>query len=146
MELREVMEQKVFAVLGDTLNPEKYAAQIKTQMISKGYTVYGVGKELGSINDIEEEVDVIDLCINPIKGLKLLKECEKPFKTVVIQPGAESDDIKTFLKEKGYDYTESCLLVGLRIYKKQSRKPVLYEFEDERAHAFRTMRKNENKQ
>lgn len=79
MELKNVMEQKVFVIVGDTVNEEKYAAQIKRQLRLKGYTAYGVGKELKSINDIPGSIDVIDLCINPIKGLKILKECKKFF-------------------------------------------------------------------
>ena len=46
MELKEIMNQKSFAVVGDTLNEEKYAYKIKTQLIAKGYKVSSVGKEL----------------------------------------------------------------------------------------------------
>lgn len=46
-------------------------------MIKNGYGVSAVGKELESINDVEGDIDVIDLCINPAKGLKLIKECKR---------------------------------------------------------------------
>ena len=48
MELKEIMALSRFAVLGDTLNPEKYAYKIKHALLEKGYTVYPVGKELAS--------------------------------------------------------------------------------------------------
>lgn len=116
MDLKEVMKQHVFVVVGDTLNEEKYAAKIKKEMLEKGYTVYAVGKELASINDVPEEIDVIDLCIHPAKGLKLMQECKKPFKNIVIQPGAESEELIAYLKEQNLPYINGCLLVGMSLY------------------------------
>lgn len=116
MDLKEVMAQKNFAVLGDTVNAEKYAYRIKQGLIEKGYTVYAVGKELESLNDIPGAIDIIDLCINPVKGLKLLKESKKPCKCVVIQPGASSDEIIEYLKEEDIPYIDGCLLVGMKEY------------------------------
>jgi len=116
MDLKEVMDQKNFAVVGDTLNEEKYAYKIKTQLLEKGYHVFSVGKELASINDIVEDIDIIDLCIHPAKGLKLLQECTKNFKCIVIQPGAESEEILSYLQENKISYIEGCVLVGLRLY------------------------------
>ena len=118
MDLKEVMQQQSFAVVGDTLNEEKYACQIKNKMLAKGYTVYPVGKELASLNDIEGELDVIDLCIHPAKGLKLMQECKKQFKTIVIQPGASSPELVAYLEENKLPYIDGCLLVGLSLYAK----------------------------
>ncbi|MEG1520272.1 MAG: CoA-binding protein [Clostridia bacterium] len=117
MTLKEIMDKKSFAILGDTVNPEKYAYKIKEAMLEKGYKVFCVGKELSSLNDIEESVDVVDLCINPIKALGLLKECEKQINFVVIQPGAESDEIFSYLDEKKIPFVQGCLLMGLRTYR-----------------------------
>ncbi|HPR23873.1 MAG TPA: CoA-binding protein [Bacillota bacterium] len=117
MDLKEVMDQKKFVIVGDTLNEEKYASKIKRKMTKNGYEVSAVGKELESINDVGGDIDVIDLCINPVKGLKLMKECKKDFKTVVIQPGAESPELTSYLKENDIEYLEGCLLVGLKLYK-----------------------------
>ena len=118
MDLKEIMEERSFAVAGDTLNEEKYAYKIKQALLEHGYTVYSVGKELSSFNDIPEQIDIIDLCINPVKGLALIKECKKPFKCIVIQPGAESDELLSYLNEKNLPYIQGCLLVGLSIYAK----------------------------
>ena len=116
MDLKEIMRQRVFAVAGDTLNPEKYAFKIKHGLLDKGYTVHSVGKELPSFNDIPGDIDIIDLCINPARGLALIKECGKPFKCIVIQPGAESDELLSYLDEKKLPYIQGCLLVGLSVY------------------------------
>lgn len=117
MHLKEVMQEKRFVVVGDTLNPDKYAYKIKEAMIKAGYTVYAVGKELASINDIPDDIDIIDLCINHHKGLKLLQENKKNFKGIVIQPGAESPEIIDYLQKNKIPYLEGCLLVGLKVYK-----------------------------
>ena len=119
MDLKEIMQQNVFAVLGNTLDEEKYAYKIKTGLSKNGYTVYAVGKELQSLNDIPEEIDVIDLCIHPVKGLQLLKACKKPFKMIVIQPGAADEALYAYLKEQNVPYIDGCLLVGLSLYAKQ---------------------------
>ena len=118
MDLKEIMQQNVFAVVGNTINEEKYACKIKNELIANGYTAYGVGKELSSLNDVPEEIDIIDLCINPVRGLQYMKECRKPFKAVIIQPGAESGELIGYLKEKQIPYLEGCLLVGMKLYPK----------------------------
>lgn len=116
MDLRQVMAQKRFVIVGDTLNPEKYAFRITNRMRECGYDVACVGCELDSINAVEGDIDVIDLCINPKRGLEIMRACEKPFKCIVIQPGAESSALMAYLDEQKLPYIESCLLVGLRTY------------------------------
>lgn len=116
MELSEIMQKQRFAVAGDTLNPEKFACRIKQGLQDAGYDVWGVGKELPSLNDLPENVQILDLCIHPAKGLALLKECRRSFACIVIQPGAESAELLAYLDEIGAEYIENCLLVGLRRY------------------------------
>ena len=116
MDLQDVMNQNSFAVLGDTLNPEKYAYRIKAAMMDAGYTVYAVGRELSSLNEISGDIDIIDLCIHPAKGLKLLQENRKPFKAVLIQPGAHSPELIAYLEENQIPYLHGCLLKGLEAY------------------------------
>ena len=116
MNLKEVMGQKNFAVAGNTLNEDSYAYQIKNGLADKGYNVFAVGKELESFNEIRGDIDVIDLCINPVKGLKLIRECKKNFKTIVVQPGAGNDELYAYLDEHQIPYIDGCLLVGLSLY------------------------------
>jgi predicted CoA-binding protein len=118
MDLKEIMEAKTFVVLGNTIDEDKYAYKIKNKLIEKNYNVYAVSKELKSINDVDADDFILDLCINPIKGLEYLKENKKKIKAVLIQPGAISDDIINFLNEKKIPYLEGCALVGISLYKK----------------------------
>ena len=117
MDIKEIMEQKSFAVLGDTVSEGKPAHMIKERMTEKGYKVFPVGKELSSINEIDEDIDVIDVCMNPKKALELLKENRKAFKCVLLQPGTESEELTGFLEEKNIPYLKGCLLKGLKEYK-----------------------------
>ena len=116
MDLSEIMRQQTFAVVGDTLNSEKYAAKIKEGLLSQGYTVYAVGKELPSLNDIPGDIDIIDLCIPPDRGMELLQENRKPFRCIVLQPGADSPELIRWLEEQHLSYIHGCLLVGMRLY------------------------------
>lgn len=116
MDLKEVMSKHSFAVLGDTVNKEKYAYKIKEGLKEKGYTVYAVGKEIQSLNDIDGDIDIVDLCIHPAKGLKLLQECQKSYQCIVIQPGASDEVLISYLQQHNISYLDGCLLVGLKLY------------------------------
>lgn len=117
MVLKEVMKQKSFVIAGDTTNEEKYACKIKHAMSENGYDVQCVGKELASINDVDGDIDIIDLCIRADKGLALLKENQKAFKSIVIQPGASSPELIDYLQQNDIPYIDGCLLVGLEMFK-----------------------------
>lgn len=117
MTLEQIMKCKKFLVIGSTENKEKYAYKIKESLMEKGYIVNCVNKN-NPISLINDEVEIIDLCINPIIGLSILKEYKdlKKVKAVLIQPGAESEEIIEYLKEQNVDYLEGCALVGLALY------------------------------
>ena len=116
MTLQDVMNRQVYAVAGDTRNPEKFAARIKTGLQEQGYTAYGVGKELASFDEIPENIDVIDLCIRADRGLELLKTTKKSYKAVVVQPGAESPELLAWLTEQQIPFLQDCLLIGMEQY------------------------------
>lgn len=117
MELKEVMKQKSFVIVGDTLNENKFAYKIKEAMKDNGYDVQCVGKELDAINDVSGDIDVIDLCIRADKGLELIKASDKPFKSIVIQPGASSPELVEYLEKNEIPYIDGCLLVGLEMFR-----------------------------
>lgn len=116
MTLEEVMKQKRFVVVGDTLNETKFAYKIKHKLTEAGYEVQAVGKELASINDVEGPIDIIDLCIHPAKGIQLIRELKKDFSCIVIQPGAESDELLDYLEQNNLPHLQGCVLVGLSLF------------------------------
>ena len=113
-----ILKEKNFAVIGDTIHENKYAYKIKQKLLKNNYTVYSVGKELTSLNDIQDPIDVIDLCIHPSKGLKLLQENRKPFKYLIIQPGADSPELFAWLHANQISFIQGCILVALQKEKK----------------------------
>ena len=117
MTLEEIMGMKTFAIAGDTLDPRKYAWKIRHAMEDAGYQVYAVGKELPSLNDIPTELDIIDLCMHPKKALPLLQENRKAFRCILIQPGAEDEELISWLTREQIPFLRGCLLEGLRLYR-----------------------------
>lgn len=115
MELKDLMNYKNFVVCGNTTNEEKFAYKIKEILLNNNYNVCSVPYETKSINEVGFDSFVLDLCINPIKGLNILKECTKNIIGVIIQPGAESDEIKTYLNENKIEFVEGCAYAYLNL-------------------------------
>ena len=110
----EILEKKVFVVVGDTINPDKYAYKIKQELIDNGYTVHCVGKELESLDDVPEPFDVLDLCIHPKKGIALLQATKTAIPFVLVQPGAGSDEIYSYLSSKAIEWQDGCILKAIK--------------------------------
>lgn len=117
MNLKDLMQWKNFVVVGKTLDESKYAYKIKKELLENGYQVEAVYSERKNLNEVEMEIDVIVLCINATLGLQFLKECQKSFKAVLIQPGAESEALLSYLQEQNIPHLEGCALLGLRLPK-----------------------------
>lgn len=117
---KELLEFKNWCVVGDVGNSTKYAHKILNKFHNKGFNVSGVHPKGGekiykSLEEVPYKIEVIDLCINSFMGLKYIKEAEKlGINKVLIQPGAESDEILAFCKENGITAIEGCALVELR--------------------------------
>lgn len=81
-------------MLGDTANPHKPASEIKHLLINKGHHVFCVTETYPKITDVPKEIDILIICMNPIKAYELIKQSNKTFAFVIFQPGTESIDIK----------------------------------------------------
>ncbi len=120
MKAQDFMSYKNWVVAGDVLNSTKYAFKILNSLKEAGYNVEGVNPKYGgeeaykSLKEVPYEIDVIDLCIHPSKGINIVKEGkEVGVKYVLIQPGAESEEIINYCKENGIVAVEGCALVEL---------------------------------
>lgn len=111
------MNYKNVLILGNTLKEDKYAFKIKHNLLKADYNVFSAPYEISNIDDIKEDIDVLDICINPNKAIEILNNSNKNFKACVIQPGAESNELFELLNKKNISYIEGCMLVGLRLYK-----------------------------
>lgn len=76
MNAGEFLNFKNWVVAGDVLNPDKYAYKILNALKNAGFNVEGVnpkdtsGNTYKSIKEVPYKIDVLDLCINPIKRIK----------------------------------------------------------------------------
>ncbi|MCC5424582.1 CoA-binding protein [Clostridium botulinum] len=120
MKVYDFLDYKNWAVAGSVLSEDKYAYKIFNRLKEKGYNVVGIkpGVEekdvFNNIRDIPYNIEVLDLCINPIKGLDIVKEASKlGINKILIQPGAESNEIINFCRENNINAIEGCALVEL---------------------------------
>lgn len=126
MQAQELLNYKNWVVVGDVLNSSKYAHRILNSLKAADFNVEGVNPRDNtntlhkSLKDVDYKIDVVDLCINPITGLNIMKEAmELKIDKVLIQPGAESEDIIEFCKNNGITAIEGCALVELSYYNRK---------------------------
>jgi len=120
----EFLNYKNWVVVGDVLNSSKYAYKILNSLKRSGFNVVGVNPSIkneegyNSLKDIPYKIEILNLCINPYKGIKILQEAsELKIEKVLIQPGAESAEIISFCKANGLQAIEGCTLVELSMVK-----------------------------
>lgn len=120
MDIKVLIKEKNWVVIGDVSNESKYAYKILNKFKEKGYTVSGVHPKGGegvfkSIKEVPHKIDAIDLCINSKLGIEYIKEAKSlGIKNVLVQPGAESEEILTYCRENNINVIENCALVQLR--------------------------------
>jgi predicted CoA-binding protein len=126
VEAKELLSYKNWVVVGDVLNSNKYAFRILNSLKGAGFNVVGVnpkdntGEAYKSIKEVPFNIEVVDLCINPVKGLEIVQEVKSMnLDKILIQPGAESEDILKYCKENNMVAIEGCALVELSHYKKK---------------------------
>lgn len=126
MDAQKLLEYKSWLVAGDVENESKYAYRILNTLKSEGFNVSTLNPSsenkniYKSISEIKEKIDVIDLCINPKAGIEIVKDAYKNgINKILIQPGAESEDILEFCKEKDILAIRGCVLVEMPYYKRK---------------------------
>jgi len=102
----EFMNQRKFAVIGATDNPEKYGNKIVKNLKNRGYEVYPVNPRLkevegltcyASLTDIPVKVDVVDFVVPPAVTEDILEQCVSLGLTRIwLQPGSESESSVAF--------------------------------------------------
>ncbi|KYH34586.1 hypothetical protein CLTEP_15140 [Clostridium tepidiprofundi DSM 19306] len=120
MKASEMLDYKNWAVVGSVTNNMKYAYKILFALKNSGYTVKGVNPRAKedeickSLSEVDYKIDVLDLCINPKVGIEIVKEAkELGIDKILIQPGAESEEILNYCKENNITAVQGCALVEL---------------------------------
>lgn len=124
-QVKEVMlNKKVWAVIGATPDPEKFGYKIYKKLKNHGYTVYGINpkyesldgdKLYGSLKDLPEKPECIDMVVNPKLSKIALDEIKDlGIQYVWFQPGTFDEDVIKTAEEKELNIVyNDCVLVAL---------------------------------
>ena len=115
-------KNKTIALVGASNDPTKYGNKILLNLKSKGFKVIPInnkGEEIDgspsfkNVSDIKDSPSIINFVVPPNIGIEITKDLvEKGYDNFWYQPGAESKEISTFLKENGKNYIDDkCIMV-----------------------------------
>lgn len=121
--IKEFMDQKRFAVVGATDNPDKYGNRIVKNLRDRGYEVYPVNPKLEeveglkcypSIAEIPVRVDVVDFVVPPKSTEEILTQCkELGLDRIWLQPGSESEAAIAFCQDNNLKVVHSvCVMLN----------------------------------
>jgi len=123
--IREFINQRVWAVVGASLNPGKFGHRIFRNLRVAGYIVYGVNPGGGeiegqglypSLTDLPEKPAVVDIVVPPKVTKGIVRQCaELGLKRVWMQPGSESEEALRFCQEQGIKVVhDACAMIRKR--------------------------------
>lgn len=112
------------AVLGASSNPDRYSYKAAKMLAECGYGVFPVHPSQKPIDDIKcyakladigEEIDTITVYLSEKNSTPLIDEIinAKP-RRVILNPGAESDELEQKCNSAGISVQNACTLVLLR--------------------------------
>jgi predicted CoA-binding protein len=111
-------------VIGASENPERFAYKAVKSLLGKGYEVVAEGLRLGKIDSVfisnekkfYEDIDTITLYVGPKNQASWYEYIVSlnP-KRIILNPGTESEELKTLAKENNIQIEEACTLVMLSI-------------------------------
>jgi len=118
-----IIAQRV-AVLGASSNPERYSNKAIKMLKDYGHQVFPVHpteatieslKVFPKLSDIREPVDTLSLYVGPQNIHLLISDILKlkPGR-VILNPGTESEELKTALHNARIPFQEACTLVLLK--------------------------------
>jgi predicted CoA-binding protein len=118
------MKKMKIVVIWASNNPEKYGNKIVKDLVKKGYKVHPVNPKEAEIEwihshkilkTVPKDFDIINFVVPANITLQILQKYTRLLinKKVWIQPWAENDEVKEFLKENKFtDFiTDSCIMI-----------------------------------
>ena len=112
----------VFAVVGVSSNPAKYGHKVFFDLLSAGYTVYGINPHLTvleghtiypSLDAIPQKADVVVTVVPPRVTEEIVEQCvDLGIKKIWMQPGSESPTAISLCEENNIDCVhDMCIMV-----------------------------------
>ena len=123
--IEEFINQRVWAVVGSSTDPDKFGHQIFRDLREAGYTVYGVNSRGGRIegqklyptlSDLPERPAVVDIVVPPAVTEEIVRQCAQlGLKRVWMQPGSESETAIQFCQEHDIKVVhDTCAMIQKR--------------------------------
>ncbi|RAK05054.1 hypothetical protein C8C77_13520 [Halanaerobium saccharolyticum] len=120
---KETMELKNWAVVGATTKQNRFGYKIVKKLKENNYNVYPVNPKFEEVaglkcyddlSSIDNQIDVVDLVVNPELGIKIMEEVNKlGIKYVWLQPGTRSQEIRDFAAKNDIELVEDCIYASL---------------------------------
>ncbi|MDK2919855.1 MAG: uncharacterized protein PWQ37_2588 [Candidatus Petromonas sp.] len=121
---KEMLDKKVWAVVGATSNEDKFGYKIYKKLKDRGYEVYPINpgydevdgdKCYKSIKDLPVKPDCVDMVVSPKIGVSVINEiADKGINYVWFQPGTYNEKIIELAESKGLKVVyNNCVLVAL---------------------------------
>jgi predicted CoA-binding protein len=111
------------AIVGASLNPERYSHQAVLRFLERGYTVWPVhpaGHRVAgqpgftSLGALPSRPDIVCMYVNPRTGLGMLDDIAAARPQVLwLNPGADGEPLASAARARGLTVVEACSLVAL---------------------------------
>ncbi|WP_432664080.1 CoA-binding protein [Wukongibacter baidiensis] len=120
----EMLEKKVWAVVGASPNESKFGYKIFKKLKDKGYEVYGINPKYDEINgeklyksisDLPVKPDCVDMVVPPKVSKSAVEDIANAgIDYVWFQPGTFDEDVIDLAESKNLKYVYyDCVLVAL---------------------------------
>jgi len=126
--MEEMLNRKVWAVIGATPNADKTANHIYHTLRSYGYETYAVNpnytemedgtKCYSRLEDLPKVPDCVDFVVPPKVTMKSLEEMDpKIYPYIWLQPGTYDEEIVKFAEAKGFNavHEGACAMAAIRL-------------------------------
>ncbi|GAB6108777.1 CoA-binding protein [Fusibacter bizertensis] len=122
--IKSMLEQKKWAVVGATDNPDKFGNKIYKKLKKFGYEVYAVNpmyqvvdgdKCYNNLSELPVKVDCVDVVVNPERAIETLNEVMAlKIENIWFQPGTFTPEIVETSEVAGVNTVYlNCVLVEL---------------------------------
>lgn len=116
-----MLEEKIWAVVGVSKNPDKFSNKIYRRLKEKNYEVYAINPGLDTVEgdpcykdlaSLPKVPNVIDMVISPERGKTVLEEAAKlGIKNIWFQPGSHNTEVVELTQTLGLNQVQACVLV-----------------------------------